>query len=111
MQVPSVCSRLLVACAALLLACTAVIGLVSRKASAQPIAQIDLLNPAGDQPDSEFGRHVTVLPNGNIVVNDPSYDSGPVLDAGAVYLFNGTTPCIDQHADRNRQRRPCWRGG
>jgi hypothetical protein len=91
MQVSSAWSRFVVACVAVLLASTAVVGIRSSVASATPLSQIDLLNPAGDQAESEFGQHVTVLPNGNIVVNDPLFDLGTKLDVGAVYLFDGTT--------------------
>ncbi|MCB1589268.1 MAG: hypothetical protein KDI56_10240, partial [Xanthomonadales bacterium] len=46
--------------------------------------------PAGS---GEFGRAVTMLPNGNFVVTDPGFDApGPIADVGAVYLYrpNGT---------------------
>ena len=39
-----------------------------------------------------------MLPNGNIVVTDPGYDapgpSGPIIDVGAVYLYNGATGAL-----------------
>jgi len=45
-------------------------------------AQIDIPGPPGSL---SFGWHVTALPNGNIVVTDPSVgDSGE----GAVYLYS-----------------------
>lgn len=52
--------------------------------------QTDITGPAGS---GLFGQSVTVLPNGNIVVTDPTYDSSnpTVADVGAVYLYNGTT--------------------
>ena len=50
--------------------------------------QIDIDGPSGS---GQFGRNVTVLPNGNLVVCDPSYDSGSTVDVGAVYLYNGAT--------------------
>ena len=53
-------------------------------------AQFTMNGPAGS---GEFGRTVTILPNGNIVVTDPGFDApGPVTDVGAVYLHrpNGT---------------------
>jgi len=45
-------------------------------------AQTDIHGPLGS---SAFGASVTVLPNGNFVVTDPS---GPVSNVGAVYLYN-----------------------
>ena len=48
---------------------------------------IDLIGPAGS---GRFGTSVEALPNGNIVVTDPSYDipSG-AANVGAVYLYHG----------------------
>ena len=45
---------------------------------------------AGPPSSGTFGAAVAVLPNGNIVVADPSYD-GVVTDGGAVHLYNGST--------------------
>lgn len=47
------------------------------------------LNIAGPPGSGAFGTQVVVLPNGNIVVTDPS---GPVANIGAVYVYapNGT---------------------
>jgi hypothetical protein len=43
---------------------------------------------SGQVGSGEFGRHVYVLPNGNILVTDPEFDApGPVVDVGAVYLY------------------------
>jgi hypothetical protein len=53
-------------------------------------AQVTVNGPAGS---GEFGRSVTILPNGNIVVTDPGFDApGPVANVGAAYLYrpNGT---------------------
>lgn len=48
-------------------------------------AQSAINGPSGS---GEFGRSVTVLPNGNIVVTDPGFDGpGPVADVGAVHLY------------------------
>jgi hypothetical protein len=49
--------------------------------------QVDI---AGPSSSGRFGSSITVLPNGNFVVVDPSYDqlSPPVAEVGAVYLFN-----------------------
>ena len=49
--------------------------------------QVDLPGPPGS---GQFGSSVTVLPNGNFVVTDPSFDqvSPAVADIGAVYLYN-----------------------
>jgi uncharacterized protein YndB with AHSA1/START domain len=54
-------------------------------------AQTDLVGPPGS---GEFGRSVTALPNGNIVVTDPYYDDGSTEDVGAVYLYDGTTRAL-----------------
>jgi hypothetical protein len=59
-------------------------------AGAAQAAQFTVTGPPGS---GEFGRTVTVLPNGNIVVTDPGFDApGPVADVGAVHLYrpNGT---------------------
>ena len=47
------------------------------------------MGPAGS---GTFGSTVTVLPNGNIVVTDPTYSipSG-AANVGAVYLYDGAT--------------------
>lgn len=37
-----------------------------------------------------FGGRLTVLPNGNFVVQDLLYDNGAVQNVGAVYLYNGS---------------------
>jgi len=51
-------------------------------------AQFTLNGPAGS---GEFGRSVTFLPNGNLVVTDPLFDApGPISDAGAVRLYSPT---------------------
>ena len=54
-------------------------------ALAQPTV---LTGPAGS---GSFGSGVTVLPNNNYIITDPSFDQGGVQDVGAVYLYNGTT--------------------
>ena len=48
--------------------------------------QTDLAGPAGS---GEFGKTVTVLPNGNFVVTDPFFDLPGAANAGAVYLYDG----------------------
>ncbi|MBA3470509.1 MAG: hypothetical protein H0T53_12795, partial [Herpetosiphonaceae bacterium] len=57
---------------------------------ARPVAALgtDIVGPLGSD---EFGKAVIVLPNGNLVVTDPSYDQGATPNVGAVYLYNGTT--------------------
>ena len=46
--------------------------------------QIDIAGAAGSE---RFGDEVVALPNGNIVVADPLYDSpGAIQNVGAVYL-------------------------
>jgi hypothetical protein len=64
-------------------------GLTSQPVSAESAAaQTDLVGPPGS---GEFGRSVTALPNGNVVVTDPYYDAGTTVDVGAVYLYDGAT--------------------
>jgi hypothetical protein len=53
--------------------------------------QTDIVGPVGSE---QFGKSVTVLPNGNIVVTDPYYDDGSTVDVGAVYLYDGATLAI-----------------
>jgi hypothetical protein len=65
------------------------IGLTPSPAAAvEAAAQTDLVGPPGS---GEFGRSVTVLPNGNIVVTDPRYSAGSTAWVGAVYLYDGAT--------------------
>ena len=54
--------------------------------------QFDLVDP---NPDfgGLFGTQTLLLSTGNIVVTDPGDDAGGA-DAGAVYLFNGTTGAL-----------------
>jgi hypothetical protein len=56
-------------------------------AAAGPFTQIDLVGPPGS---GMFGMDVVALPNGNIVVTDPIYDS----NRGAVYLYDGSTKAL-----------------
>ena len=59
---------------------------------AHAATQTDIAGPAGS---GNFGREVTALPNGNIVVTDPSYDApGPVANVGAVYLYDGASGAL-----------------
>src|SRR4051794_35576249 len=56
-----------------------------------PAKQIDVPGPVGS---GAFGSQVYVLPNGNFVVTDPSFDltePTPANDVGAVYLYDGVT--------------------
>lgn len=50
-------------------------------------AQINLVGPPGSVA---FGTTVTILPNGNIVVTDPDFQSGPQR-IGAVHLYDANT--------------------
>ena len=61
---------------------------VSIPAPVNATTQTDLVGPTGS---GKFGLSVKVLPNGNIIVSDPYYDAGAILDVGAVYLYNGAT--------------------
>jgi CSLREA domain-containing protein len=51
----------------------------------------DIPGPTGS---GEFGTLVKVLPNGNIVVTDPSYDAPGAANVGAVYLYNSAGTLI-----------------
>ena len=53
----------------------------------EAVSSTDILGPAGS---GIFGASVLVLPNGNFVVTDPSFDMPPKTDVGAVYLYNGS---------------------
>jgi uncharacterized protein DUF5650 len=61
--------------------CLAILSVVLMQATA---SEIDIAGPAGSV---SFGWVVTVLPNGNIVVQDPDAYSGSLENAGAVYLY------------------------
>ena len=54
--------------------------------------QFALVDPNPDAGGT-FGMHALFLSTGNIVVTDPLDDAGGA-DAGAVYLFNGTTGAL-----------------
>lgn len=41
-----------------------------------------------------FGNYLTVLPNGNYVVNDPDFGEAGLTKIGAVYLYDGSTNTI-----------------
>ena len=72
----------------LLIALTLVFSLLLNTTSpARASTVIDISGPLGS---GAFGA-VTLLPNGNFVVVDTSYDAGATLDVGAVYLYNGAT--------------------
>ncbi|HEY1014862.1 MAG TPA: hypothetical protein VGE07_19280, partial [Herpetosiphonaceae bacterium] len=54
--------------------------------------QFDLTGPAGS---GTFGRDVAVLPNGNVVVTDPSYDlPNGTANVGAARLYDGATGAL-----------------
>jgi len=62
------------------------------RATGTHAAQLDILGPVGSR---EFGKTVTLLPNGNFVVTDPQFDlPGPVSNVGAVYLYSPTGALI-----------------
>ena len=52
--------------------------------------QTDLVGPAGS---AQFGKTVTVLPNGNTVVT-AAYTVSANANVGAVYLYNGSTHAL-----------------
>jgi hypothetical protein len=51
-----------------LLACATFLFLAAKAVA----VQVDIAGPAGS---GQFGTSVTILPNGNFVVTDPSYDA------------------------------------
>jgi len=53
--------------------------------------QIDLVGPEGS---GTFGKSVTPLPGGNIVVTDPTFSSSSAANVGAVYLYDGRTGAL-----------------
>ncbi len=59
-----------------------------RRAEAAPG---EIPGPAGS---GAFGTTVAVLPNGNVVVTDPTYSKGGLTSIGAVYLYNGATLAV-----------------
>ncbi|MEO7539109.1 MAG: hypothetical protein ABIV21_03730, partial [Pyrinomonadaceae bacterium] len=68
---------------------SALLVVIADFAQAAAASQTDVVGPVGS---GAFGSTVTALQNGNIVVTDPLYDApGPVVDVGAVYLYNGVT--------------------
>lgn len=73
--------------ASLLLATIAFVAFF-HSANAQILSRVDIPGPAGS---GEFGKNVTILPNGNFVIVDSSYDAPGAGDVGAVYLYDGGT--------------------
>ena len=73
-----------------MLLAVAVLGgmLYGSSQSAKAASQINIHGPTGS---GKFGTSVTVLPNGNLVIADPYYDRGSLVDVGAVYLYDGAT--------------------
>ena len=57
-------------------------------------AQLAMTQIAGPAGSDDFGRHVHVLANGNIVVSDPTFDAPGLVDVGAVYLYSPTGTLI-----------------
>lgn len=53
----------------------------------------DIVGPEGS---GSFGTTVKFLPNGNMVVVDPTYSSGTVSDIGAVYLYTNDGQLISK---------------
>lgn len=72
----------------LLIAIVMLVELALNVTPANAVARTDLSGPSGS---GKFGETVIVLPNGNIVITDPGYDTGATVDAGASYLYNGAT--------------------
>ncbi len=57
-------------------------------AAADPSGQIDLVGPPGS---GRFGGNIRRMASGNLLVIDPLYDNGSIVDAGAIYLYDGQT--------------------
>ena len=66
-------------------------GLLAAGLAPAAAQSVTLAGPAGS---GLFGSRVAVLPNGNFVVTDPGYDLGAAANAGAVYLYNGSTRAL-----------------
>src|SRR5262249_59863228 len=67
-------------------------NLVVSAAPAGVLPQFDLIDPH-PTTGGGFGRSITALGNGNLVVTNPNDDFGG-SNAGAVYLFNGLTGAL-----------------
>ncbi len=75
--------------AALLLAIVALLFAVNgAQAQEGALAQTDITGPTGS---GAFGEKVYTLPNGNFVVVDSLFDTGAIVDVGAVWLYDGAT--------------------
>lgn len=97
---------------ALLALCLALAFLLftSRNAFAQDwtLNQTDLVGPAGSEL---YGETVNVLPKGNIVVLDANFDKDGIKDAGAVYLYSGTTLALISQLTGSQQNDRIGYGG
>ncbi len=60
-------------------------------ANAATAQQTDIVGPAGSV---DFGKFITVLPNGNFVVIDEKYSEPGLDNIGAVHLYNGATKLL-----------------
>ena len=68
------------------------LGILIAAVPAFAATQTDIPGPAGS---GAFGTSVTVLPNGNFVVTDPTYSiPAGAASVGAVYLYDGATLSI-----------------
>src|SRR5688500_272977 len=50
--------------------------------------QIDIPGPAGSV---DLGRYIEALPNGNVIVIDPSFNAPGASNAGRIYFYEGAT--------------------
>ena len=66
--------------------------IIDSAGSVTPFSTIDLADPNPGMNEG-YGQYSRVLPNGNIVATD-TIDSFAASNAGAVYLFNGTTGAL-----------------
>ena len=73
-----------------LVMCCAALSLAVATLQAASFAEFIDPNPA---PGNGFGTTVLALSTGNVVITSP-YDDAGGADAGAVYLFNGSTGAL-----------------
>jgi len=85
-----------------------VLGSNSSTVSAEIPLPLDIAGPAGSVA---FGSLLAILPNGNVVVADPSYAAGALTNVGAVYLYNGMTGALISTLSGSRQDDQVGSGG
>jgi uncharacterized protein DUF5650 len=87
-------SRRLVRCAvASILCCAGLWPTATPLADQYPTDPVSEFVDPHPAPGNQFGTHVVALSTGNVVITSPFDDAGST-DAGAVYLFNGSTGAL-----------------